>query len=82
MKQVITEPTHILESSASCIDLILTICYGLLSTFIATSEMPQSYNIFKTQFKNWVSSTKIAVNFGITVDLIALFKLLIGIIYS
>ena len=24
MKQVITEPTHILESSASCIDLIFT----------------------------------------------------------
>ena len=24
MKQVITEPTHVLESSASCIDLILT----------------------------------------------------------
>ena len=44
MKQVITEPTHILENSSSCIDLIFSNQPNLINT---TFKMSPSNNLLK-----------------------------------
>ena len=56
MKQLISEPTHILQQSSSCIDLIFTnqpnIVMDSGGRFIPTPKMSPSDVILETQFKN------------------------------
>ena len=60
VKEIITEPTHILENSSSCINLIFSNQHSLIMDSgvhpTLHSKIPPSNNLFKTQFRNWISS--------------------------
>ena len=89
MKQVITKPTHILESSASCIDLIFTnqpiiIDSGVHSSLHEKCRHQIIYSKLNLQIEYPPPYIR---KFGITIDLrqtqlIAVLKFLIGMIYS
>ena len=55
VKQLIPEPTYILQQSCSCIELIFTNQSNIVmnsGVFISTFQMSPSDNLLKTQIKN------------------------------
>ena len=89
MKQVTTEPTHVLESSASCIDLIFTNQPNIVldsGVHLSLYEKCHHQIIYSKRNLRIEYLHHISVKSGITIDLrqtqlIALLKFLVGLIY-
>ena len=84
-KQVITEPTHILESSASCIDLIFTNQPNIVMDSEELSSLHENCHhqiiYLKLNLQTEHTPTYICKIWDYNI-LIALMKFLIGLIYS